>query len=595
MPLSSGTTFAEYKIIRLLGSGGMGEVYLAEHPRLPRRDALKILPAAVSADEEFRRRFEREADLAASLWHPNIVEVHDRGEFEGRLWIAMDYVEGTNAQELLTDRYPSGMHPDLVATIVTAVGGALDYAHKRGLLHRDVKPANIMIANCDDNDERRILLTDFGIARNINDVSGLTSTNVTMGTVAYCSPEQLSGEEIDGRADEYALAATAYHLLTGSQVFPDSNPAVVIGHHLSAIPPPISASHPELAALDPAFAVGLAKDRNHRFPCCGDFARALTEQSTHQVASSWAAPTMAADTPKWPAPVQPTMPPPPQGPPPPPPQGPPPVQQTMPPPPPQGPPPVQYGPFTGTSPNDKVGTSGRWLIPVIAVAAALLLVVGVALLWRPWELLRQSNSAAAGSTTTAPPVPIATSAMPGLFLSPDQISAAMGTTGLRVTNTASQMNDQAANVPDISCRAINSDADATVYANSGWTGVDIQLLEDAGNIAHDNYYVEQGLVSFPSASQAAAFFASAAQQWAGCANRQFTYYKNGQSYATDDVGPVSNNGGMLSATTIEEGANGWACQHALTVANNVTINVLACSYNPANSGVQVAQQIKQNV
>ena len=260
MPLSSGTTFAGYKIIRLLGSGGMGEVYLAEHPRLPRRDALKILPTAVSADDEFRRRFEREADLAASLWHPNIVELHDRGEFEGQLWIAMDYVEGTNAQELLADRYPRGMHTELVATIVTAVGGALDYAHKRGLLHRDVKPANIMIANCDDSDERRILLTDFGIARNVNDISGLTATNMTIGTVAYCAPEQLSGEELDGRADEYALAATAYHLLTGSQVFPDSNPAVVIGHHLSANPPPISASHPELAALDRAFAVALAKD-----------------------------------------------------------------------------------------------------------------------------------------------------------------------------------------------------------------------------------------------------------------------------------------------------------------------------------------------
>lgn len=565
MPLSSGTTFAGYKIIRLLGSGGMGEVYLAEHPRLPRHDALKILPAAVSTDGEFRSRFEREADLAASLWHPNIVEVHDRGEFEGRLWIAMDNVEGTNAQELL------------------AVGGALDYAHKRGLLHRDVKPANIMIANCDDSDERRILLTDFGIARNVNDISGLTMTNMTMGTVAYCAPEQLSGEEIDGRADEYGLAATAYHLLTGSQLFPDANPAVVIGHHLSANPPPLSASHPELAALDPVLAVALAKDRNHRFPSCGDFARALTEQSTHQVASSWA-PTTPAETPKWPPPAQPSVPAPPPG------SAP--VQYGMPAPP-AWPAPVQYGPFTGTSPNNKVSSSRGWLIPV-AAGAALLLVVGIALLWRPWELLRPSN-AAAGSTTTAPPPPIVASAMPGLFLSPDQISAAMGTTGLRVTNTSSQMNNQAANVPDISCRAINSDADATVYANSGWTNVDIQLLEDAGNIAHDNYYVEQGLVLFPSASQAAAFLASSVPQWTGCANRQFTYYKNGQSYATDDVGPVSNNGGILSATKIEEGAKGWACQHALTAANNVAIDIMACSYNPANSGVQIAQQIKQNI
>jgi serine/threonine protein kinase len=574
MPLSSGTTFAGYRIIRLLGSGGMGEVYLAEHPRLPRRDALKILPSAVSADDAFRRRFEREADLAASLWHPNIVEVHDRGDFEGQLWIAMDYVEGTNAQELLATRYPSGMHLELVATIVTAVGGALDYAHKRGLLHRDVKPANIMIANCDDSEERRILLTDFGIARNINDISGLTATNMTMGTVAYCAPEQLSGEEIDGRADEYALAATAYHLLAGSQLFPDSNPAVVIGHHLSANPPPISASHPELAALDRAFAVALAKDRDKRFPSCGEFARALTaDESTHQLASSWAAPTMPAETPSWPATAQPSMPPPP----------------------PQQPGPVQYGSFISTPPQDKRGTPRRWLVPVLAAAAAVFLVAGIALLWRPWESTRQSNSAAAGTTTTAPPAPIAAVAMPGLLLRPDQISAAMGATGLRVTDTQSQMNDETANVSDISCRAINSDADASVYADSGWTDVDLQVLEDAGNIQHDNYYVEQGLVLFPSASQAAAFLASSAQLWAGCANRQFTYTKNGQPYDTSDVGPVSNNGGTLSATKTEERANGWACQHALTAANNVAVDILACSYNPANSAVDVAQQIKQNI
>ncbi|MBV9722872.1 MAG: sensor domain-containing protein [Mycobacterium sp.] len=577
MPLSSGTTFAEYKVIRLLGSGGMGEVYLAEHPRLPRRDALKILPAAVSADDEFRRRFEREADLAASLWHPNIVEVHDRGEFEGQLWIAMDYVEGTNAQQLLTDRYPNGMHRELAATIVTAVAAALDYAHKRGLLHRDVKPANIMIANCDDSDERRILLTDFGIARNLNEISDLTATNMTMGTVAYCAPEQLSGEEIDGRTDEYALAATAYHLLTGTKLFSDPNPAVVIGHHLSANPPPMSASHPELAVLDRAFAVALAKDRNRRFPSCGDFARALTEQSTYQFASSWAAPTRPTDTPQWPATVQPSTPAPPPG----------------------QPAPVQYVPSTGSSPNKKGSATRRWLIPVVTAAAALLLVAGIALLWRPWESLRKSN--AAGSTvgssnaTTAAPAPIAASAMPSLLLGPEQTSAAMGTTGLQVMKTQSQMNDEAADVSDISCRAINSVADVTVYANSGWTNVEVQVLEDAAHVAHLNYYVKQGLVLFPSASQANAFLARSAQLWAGCANRLFTFDKNGQPYATDDVGPVSDNDGTLSATKTEVGANGWACQHALTVANNVAIDVLACSYNPANSAVDVAQQIKQDI
>jgi serine/threonine-protein kinase len=197
----------------------MGEVCLARHPRLPRQDALKVLPREWSADEEYRARFNREADLASSLWHPHIVGVHDRGEADGQLWISMDFVDGQDLGRLLTDRYPAGMPLEQVVTIVTAVASALDYAHKQGLLHRDVKPANIMLTHLDDDVEQRILLADFGIARNVDDISGLTTTNMTVGTVAR-GPEQLMGEELDGRADQYALAATAYHLLTGSQLFP---------------------------------------------------------------------------------------------------------------------------------------------------------------------------------------------------------------------------------------------------------------------------------------------------------------------------------------------------------------------------------------
>jgi hypothetical protein len=281
MSLTGGQTFAGYTIIHLLGSGGMGEVYLAQHPRLPRRDALKVLPHHWSADAEYRARFNREADLASTLWHPHIVGVHDRGEYKGQLWISMDYVDGLDGGRLLTSRYPVGMPADQVLHIVTAVASALDYAHKQGLLHRDVKPANIMMTHLDDDDnEQRILLTDFGIARNVNDISGLTATNMTVGTVAYCAPEQLLGEDIDGRADQYALAATAYHLLTGSQLFPHSNPAVVISRHLNNKPLALADTRPEVAALDPALAIALAKDPKDRFPRCIDLARALAEQMT---------------------------------------------------------------------------------------------------------------------------------------------------------------------------------------------------------------------------------------------------------------------------------------------------------------------------
>jgi serine/threonine protein kinase, bacterial len=277
MPLADGATFAGYTIVRLLGSGGMGEVYLAQHPRLPRRDALKVLPVSVSADNEYRQRFNREADIAAALWHPHIVGVHDRGEFDGQIWISMDYVDGTDAGRMLRERYPDGMPRAEVVATVTAVAQALDYAHERDLLHRDVKPANILLAYPESGDQR-ILLADFGIARWVNDISGLTATNMTVGTVWYAAPEQLMGAHLDGRADQYGLAATAFHLLTGAPPFQNSNPAVVISQHLSASPPAIGARRPELSALDPVLAKALSKDPNDRFERCADFARALAHR-----------------------------------------------------------------------------------------------------------------------------------------------------------------------------------------------------------------------------------------------------------------------------------------------------------------------------
>lgn len=288
--MNVGEAFAGYTIVRLLGSGGMGEVYLAQHPRLPRREALKVLGHDVSADDEYRRRFIKEADLAAALWHPNIVRVNDRGEFNGQLWISMDLVDGTDAASLLKSRYPVGMPADQVVTVIAAIAGALDYAHHdHDLLHRDVNPANILLTKPGEGDQR-ILLGDFGIARCIGDANGLTATNMTIGTFPYAAPEQLTGEPMDGRADQYALAATAYHLLTGSTLFPHANPAVVISHHLTAPPPALAKTRPKLAAFDPVLAVALAKDPADRFARCADFAHAFAE------AALWRTPTASAST-----------------------------------------------------------------------------------------------------------------------------------------------------------------------------------------------------------------------------------------------------------------------------------------------------------
>lgn len=275
MPLAPGATFAGYSIIRMLGTGGTGEVYLARHPTLQREDALKVLPRALSADREFSTRFARESEVATTLYHPNILQTYDRGEFQGQLWVAMDYVDGRNVAQVMREEFPAGMPAGEALAIVTAVAGALDYAHQRGILHRDVKPANIFLTSPQDGG--RILLSDFGIARPLTAAGRRTATNLTAATVAYAAPEQFKGSHIvDSRADQYGLAATAFHLLTGAPPYEDSDPATVINEHVRALPPKLGDRHPELARLDDVMSKALAKDPDDRFAGCQEFAKALS-------------------------------------------------------------------------------------------------------------------------------------------------------------------------------------------------------------------------------------------------------------------------------------------------------------------------------
>jgi serine/threonine protein kinase, bacterial len=266
MALASGATFAGYTVARKLGTGVTGEVYLATDPQSVRWVALKVLSPALSTDGDFRHRFLSETSTTANLYHPHIAQVHARGEFEGQLWIAMDYVEGGNAARLMADRFPAVSPAGEVLAIVSAVASALDHAHQRGLLHRDVKPANILLTNQGEG-EQQILLADFGIA-------------VPGGTVAYAAPEQLTGaDEIDGRADQYALAATAFHLLTGAAPVQHTDRAAAVDQLLNNPPPRLSDQRPELARLDDVFAHALARRPDDRFESCRSFADAANEQA----------------------------------------------------------------------------------------------------------------------------------------------------------------------------------------------------------------------------------------------------------------------------------------------------------------------------
>ncbi|WP_328601923.1 serine/threonine-protein kinase [Nocardia terrae] len=271
--MSPGTVVGGYRIVRVLGAGGMGTVYLAKHPQLPRMDALKVLSVDLTSNEEFRGRFEREANVVAGMDHPNIVAVHNRGEEHGQLWIAMQYVEGTDASAELK-RDPTAMTPLRALSIVTQIGRGLDYAHRRGLLHRDVKPANFLLSSA-DGEEERALLADFGVAKSTEDTTELTQTGSFVATIAYAPPEQLSGQPLDHRADIYSLACAFFKLLTGRNPYPATQPALVMMGHLHEPPPRATEVDPHLpAALDQVFARAMAKNPAERFNSCRDFTEA---------------------------------------------------------------------------------------------------------------------------------------------------------------------------------------------------------------------------------------------------------------------------------------------------------------------------------
>ncbi|MEU6585327.1 protein kinase [Nocardia sp. NPDC046763] len=267
--LSPGENFAGYVIERELGRGGMGAVYLARHPRLPRWIALKVLNSEYHGDNETHTRFEREADLAARLNHPGVVTVYDRGMEHGRLWIAMQYVDGIEA-EAVTD-----MSPEQAVQIVAATADALDYAHRVGVLHRDVKPANILLARETREQQAGVLLTDFGIARLQGDTGLLTGSGSVMATLAYAAPEQLQSLPVDHRSDQYSLACTLFRLLTGAPLFLAADLGAIVKSHLYDSPPPVATRRPGLpATLDPVLARALAKNPDERYPSCSEFAAA---------------------------------------------------------------------------------------------------------------------------------------------------------------------------------------------------------------------------------------------------------------------------------------------------------------------------------
>jgi streptogramin lyase len=266
-----GTEIAGYRLESLLARGGMGEVYLATQAFPERKVALKLLPHELAADASFRARFIRESNAAASLEHPNIVPVYGAGEADGELYIAMRYVEGTDLRRLLQEDGP--LSPERAVGICAQVADALDEAHEHGLVHRDVKPGNILLSKGD-----RAYLSDFGLIRRSEAETGITKTGEFMGTVDYVAPEQIKGEEVDGRADTYSLGCVLYECLTGEPPFVRETEVATLYAHLQDPPPKVSQAHPELPPdLDRVIAKAMAKRPEDRYATATELAEAAVE------------------------------------------------------------------------------------------------------------------------------------------------------------------------------------------------------------------------------------------------------------------------------------------------------------------------------
>jgi serine/threonine protein kinase/streptogramin lyase len=269
-----GTQLAGYRIEAVIGRGGMSVVYLAEDIRLKRKVALKLLSPELAQSEKFRERFVRESELAASLDHPNIIPIFEAGESEGALYIAMRYVEGTDLGALIERE--GGLEPERAVGLLAQAAGALDTAHARGLIHRDVKPSNMLIAaGTSRAGLEHLYLSDFGVTKRSTSDSGITGTGQFVGTLDYAAPEQFEGRALDARTDVYSLGCVLYECLTGEVPFQRDTQAALVYAHLMSPPPAVTDKRPGLAeGIDEVVATGMAKVPEKRYASAGELVEA---------------------------------------------------------------------------------------------------------------------------------------------------------------------------------------------------------------------------------------------------------------------------------------------------------------------------------
>ncbi len=552
----------------------MGEVWRAYDTETKRIVAIKVLPPYLADNNEFVRRFRREAEAAAQLNSPHVVPIHNYGEIDGRLYVDMRLIAGRDLGTVLTD---GPLEPARAVRIIDQVAEALHAAHEIGLIHRDIKPSNILL---DHNDFAYLI--DFGIAR-AADETRLTKSGNTIGTFAYIAPERLDGSgKEDARVDIYSLACVLYECLTGEPPFDaDTMPRLIVAH-LNEPPPRPSISRPDVPAqVDEVIATGMAKDPNQRYATTIELADAAHDAITTPIPLSAqnqatraafvatpAAPTIPAADAHAPAADEHLNT----------------TQQAS----------TDPTPTETRTPTRKPWWPPRGRSALIAaiIVAVVVLVCGVII----FQLQQPSYPApsAAPTTPAAPPPPplppppklVEGAELDGLLLSSDQINTAIGTTGIRLTEAKSTMESDDAMMSPAECLPLYSPFEEKVYAGSGWTAVRTRWF---------GTQVGEGVALFPSAHAAQAFVSASVPSWSACANSSFTDSYIPSAIGKFSVGPVALINGILSATKTQTNTKNWTCQRALTAVNNVVIETTACRSNLTDPATTLARQIAAKV
>ncbi len=556
--------FGRYRLLSLIGEGGMGKVYKAHDTMMDRDVAIKVLTPDLAAEPGYEERFRREAYTAARLTEPHIIPVHEAGEIDGRLYLVMPVVEGIDVDSVLQRDGP--MSPQRAVHVIEQLAAGLDAAHAVGLVHRDVKPSNALMTG-----RGFVYLIDFGIAHD-GAATRLTGTGMIVGTPAYMAPERFTEGIADARSDVYALACVLHECLTGRRPYPGDSMGQQIAAHVTMSPPRPSRQRSGVPiGMDDVIARGMAKDPDQRYQSADELAfaarRALTSPPSRVPAAEVARTVSDDQALPPPAPVPATVP----------------LSYQ-----PAYPPPVtnqQHSPgWPPAPPSEQPRRRGSKWVVIVAVIVAIAAAAGVT-----GYLLRPHTSASA-NPTPHPATAVAEAALQGLLLSADQVGTAMGVTDMTAKETVTSMLDAGGFVSDKSCLGVYGPVQDAAYAGSGWKALRAQSVGAVNETAG----VIQAVVSFPSTTAARSFFTTSAQGWQACSNRQFTVTMSGNSLV-ESVGPVSNTNGTLSAAL-----NGWrgienmSCQRAFTVAENVAVDVQTCG-GPAGGAVDIAHQIVAKV